>query len=216
MALPTLSPDWFTFVPSEQIFDSHKTGRWMRFIFSDYTSCQPSVSILSRYLSSLLPTVFTLSPSCPPLTAKGIIWVEGAGGGICETAAYLPLSHPLHPLHWLSVLSVRAPTAPPIPLSHPYVAWRAVLVHGSSIPLRWREMERDGGRKRKLFNASTGYRSSKRAGERQCYCRCLFFQRGHSRKSHQISYWKKIIMGVSLLFNIAAGLFWQLRQTTSG
>lgn len=61
MALPTLSPDWFTFVPSEQIFDSHKTGRWMRFIFSDYTSCQPSVSILSRYLYSLLPTVFTLS-----------------------------------------------------------------------------------------------------------------------------------------------------------
>lgn len=29
------------FVPSEQILDSHKRGRWMRVFFSDYTSSQP-------------------------------------------------------------------------------------------------------------------------------------------------------------------------------
>lgn len=86
-----------------------------------------------------------------------------------ETAAYPPLSSPrAHYSDYQYCQSEQPPHPPPtpIPQSHPSVACRALLIDGSGAPQRWRETEGDGGRKRKLFNTSTGKESREGAGER--------------------------------------------------
>lgn len=110
----------------------------------------PALDKHSPLLSFFSPSYGFYPLSFLPLTVKGITWVKCWWWHLWNRC--LPPTFPiLHPLHWLSVLSVRAHTHPQIPLSPPYVAWRAVLMYRSSASLRWREMERDDGRKRKLL-----------------------------------------------------------------
>lgn len=146
------------------------------------------MSILSSSLSPSYSS-YSLCPSCPSFTASGITW-EGAAGGIYETAAYFSLFHSRHPLHWLSVLSVRAPTVPPFPLSHPYVAWRAVLIYRSGAPLSWWQGER-------VFCQEKEAAREHERGNSLVSCW------GHSGESHQIPS-KKLHMGGGV--SLATGL----------
>lgn len=93
----------------------------------------------------------------------------------------------------ISTVTQSARRTPPVPLSHPSVAWRAALIDGSAVPVRWREAEGGGSSKRKLFSTSTGKKSSEAAGERNHYCCSLlvFFWGIHMIWMRSTELWKE-------------------------
>lgn len=118
------------------------------------------------YPSSLLPVVFPPSVLPVPL----LLWAPPEWRVlVVALRKQLLTSHFPHPAPITVIISTVSQSThtphPSISLSHPSVAWRAVLIDGSSVPLGWRETEGDDGRKRKLFNTSTGKRRSEREGE---------------------------------------------------
>lgn len=142
----------------------------MRFVCYDRTFWQPSASIPSCYPLCLL-LVFTPSflPVPHSLRAAERMLLLLLLLVVVTFTKQLLSSHFPHPAPITVIIGTVNHKSPSTSQSH---CPTLVLIRRSSFSLRWRGIEGDSGRNRKLLYISTGKKSSKRG---DCYSLLVFF-----------------------------------------
>lgn len=144
----------------------------MRFVCYDRTFWQPSTSIPSCYPLCLLLLVFTPSFLLVPHSLRAAAAAERMLLLLLVVVTFtkqLLFSYFPHPAPITVIISTVNHKSPSTSQSH---CPTLVLIRRTSFSLRWRGVEGDSGRNRKLLYISTGKKSSKRGG---CYSLLVFF-----------------------------------------